>query len=257
MAGSHALITGASAGIGSALARSLHGAGYRITVVARRADALAALAAALGRDVHVVAVDLCDDPDGWLADVESAQGPVDVLVNNAGVQIIGPTDAVDVEAAERSLTLNLTVPLRLIHRVLPGMRARRRGHLVNIASMAALAPTPGMTWYNAGKAGLAGASEALGGELRGSGVEVLTVYPGIIDDTDMGRKGLDRYAGDGSWIVDLQPRGTSDGLARATLRAMETGQPRLVWPRANVLARHFPAATRWLMDRMTPKVDAQ
>ena len=250
---SHAVITGASAGIGAALARSFHQAGYRVTLVARRRDALDALATSLGRDTHVVEADLTTAGSDWLHEAEAALGPIDVLVNNAGVQVIGPTATIDLERAELSLHLNLTVPLRLTREVLPGMLARGRGHIVNIASMAALAPTPGMTWYNAGKAGLAGASEALRGELKGSGVEVLTVYPGIIDDTDMGAKGMEQYGGDDVWVLKMQPTGTAEELARRVLRATEAGHARLIWPTMNALARHLPAPTRWLMDAFAPR----
>jgi short-subunit dehydrogenase len=253
----HALVTGASAGIGAALARRLHTAGYRVSLVARREPELRALADELGRDALALPADLLDPDDAWLQRAQDALGPVDVLVNNAGVQIIGPTEAVDLDRAERSLQLNLTVPLRLIRTLLPAMKARGRGHIVNVASMAALAPTPGMTWYNAGKAGLAGASEALRGELLGSGVEVLTVYPGIIDDTDMGIHGLAQYGGDDAWILRMQPTGTAEELARRVVHAMEAGQARLIWPTSNALARHFPAATRWLMDRFAPRPSAE
>ena len=175
-----------------------------------------------------------------------------MLVNNAGLQVVGPTAEVDVDDAERSLMVNLATPLRLVRAVLPSMLERKSGAIVNIASMAALAPTPGMTWYNASKAGLAAASEALRGELRGTNIRVITVYPGIIADTDMARSALDRYHGADSLAVRLQPVGTADALASVVVRALERGKARVIWPRINTLARHFPATTRWVMDTFTP-----
>jgi uncharacterized protein len=253
---SHAVITGASAGIGAALARAYNKAGYGVTLVARREAELRALAAELGPNVHVAVVDLVEADTAWLDEAIAALGPVDALVNNAGMQVIGPTEAVDLDKAERSLVLNLVVPLRLIRKVLPDMKARGRGSFVNVASMASLAPTPGMTWYNAGKGGIAGASEALRGELAGSGVEVLTVYPGIIADTDMGANGIQQYGGADSFVMRWQPIGSAEELARRVVRAAEAGFPRLIWPTMNTLARHLPGPTRWLMDTFSPRPSA-
>ena len=115
--------------------------------------------------------------------------------------------------------------------------------------MAALAPTPGMYYYNASKAGMAAASEALRGELRGTGVHVVTVYPGIIE-TDMGKAGLASYHD--SKLLALQPRGTTEELARLVVKAVERKHERVIYPSTNALARHFPATTRWMMDRLTP-----
>ncbi|MEZ4465991.1 MAG: SDR family NAD(P)-dependent oxidoreductase [bacterium] len=185
----------------------------------------------------------------WLPAAEAALGPVDVLINNAGMQVIGPTAEVDVERAELSLRLNLLSPLRLTHAVLPGMLARGRGCIVDVASMAALAPTPAMTWYNASKAGLAGASEALRGELRGTGVHVVTVYPGIIE-TDMGKAGLAAYQK--SRLLALQPRGTTEGLAARVVRAVDRRRPRVIYPAVYGMTRWLPPLTRWFMDRLTP-----
>ncbi len=247
----HAVITGASAGLGAAFARAFAAAGYDCTLVARRQPLLDALAESLPTRTHVVATDLSDPATAtaWLDGAVAALGPIDVLINNAGLQIIGATDRVDVERCEQTLRLNLLTPLRLTAAVLPAMRARGTGTLVDIASMAALAPTPGMTWYNAGKAGLAGASEALRGELRGTGVHVVTVYPGIIP-TDMGTAGLKRYAH--STALSLQPQGTPEGLAKRVLAAVQRRRARVIYPSVNRAARWFPGTTRWVLDRFTP-----
>lgn len=249
----HWLVTGASAGIGAAIARSLAARGARLTLVARREEPLRGLAATLDTRCEIVGWDL-SEPERVGALVEEVvrrSGPVEGLVNNAGLQVVGRTHLLDPDAAEATLRTNLSTPLRLVRAVLPGMLERGSGALVNVASMAALAPTPAMTWYNAGKAGLAAASEALRGELAGSGVDVLTVYPGIIADTDMAKAGLEKFHGD-RIVVRMQPTGTSTELAERVVRAVEARRARLIWPKANTVARHFPAATRWFLDTFTP-----
>ncbi len=248
----HVAVTGASSGIGEALVREFSAAGAAVTLVARRADNLRAIAGSLSGPTCVLPRDLSDPATAseWLPEAAAALGPVDVLINNAGVQVIGPTAHVDVERGEMSLRLNLLTPLRLIHAVLPDMLERGQGSIINISSMAALAPTPAMTWYNAGKAGLAGASEALRGELRATPVHVCTVYPGIIGSTEMGRKGLDSYQS--SRLLALQPRGTTEELARRIRRATDRRSARVIYPTSNALARWFPTITRSLMDRFTP-----
>lgn len=253
----HIAITGASSGIGAALARELAKAGHDLTLVARREDRLRALADELKpAKVHVAVHDLGDLARAvdWIDGAEAALGPIDVLINNAGVQIVAPTVSVDPEEGERVLTVDLLAPLRLTRAVLPAMLARKRGTIVDVASMAALAPTPGMTHYNAAKAGLAAASEALRGELRGTGVHVVTVYPGIIDSTDMAQAALEKY--EPSRLTAAFPRGSEIVLAQKVRRAIERGEARVIYPRSGALSRWLPGPTRWLMDRLTPPLRA-
>ncbi len=176
-------------------------------------------------------------------------GPVDVLVNNAGIQIIAPTVKTEPEDGEKLLRLNVFTPLRLTKAVLPSMIERRTGTIVDISSMAALAPTPGMFYYNASKGALAAASEALRSEVQQHGVHVVTVYPGIIM-TDMGEKGLEKYVS--SWLERMQPRGDAASLARHIVAAVRSKKDRVIYPTFNALARRFPGLTRWAMDHFTP-----
>lgn len=247
----HVVVTGASSGIGAAIARRFAVEGAKLTLVARRRGKLEELADEMN-EAHVVAHDLSEPEKAtaWIAEAQEAQGPIDVLVNNAGVQLIAPTASVDVERGEMSLRLNVFAPLRLTRAVLPGMIERGRGAIVDIASMAALAPTPRMTYYNASKGALAAASEALRGELRGTGVHVVTVYPGIIPDTDMGELGLAAYQP--SRMLALQPTGTTTKLADLVVQAVDRKKPRVIYPRMNAFARWFPGTTRWLVDTFTP-----
>lgn len=248
----HVAITGASSGIGAALCREFAAHGCNITMVARRRDVLERLSHDLPRETFVVEQDLRDVRHAaeWIAQAEARLGPIDVLINNAGVQIIGDFCGVGSENTEAMLSLNLLTPLRLTAEVLPGMIRRGRGTIVDIASVAALAPTPWMAHYNASKAGLAGASEALRAELRGTGVHVVTVYPGPID-TPMAEAGYAAY-GDAAPSKHL-PIGTTKVLASRVRSAVERKRARVIYPRVYVLTRHFPGITRWLLDQLTPR----
>ena len=151
----HVAVTGASAGIGEAIAREYGRAGASVTLVARRKERLDAIAKEMGGKTAVFAVDLSDSSKAcdWIAAAEAALGPIDVLVNNAGAQIVGATDEADVDKGEEILRLNVFTPMRLTRAVLPGMLARGFGAIVDVASMAGLTPMPGMFYYNAAKGG--------------------------------------------------------------------------------------------------------
>ncbi|MDQ3038139.1 MAG: SDR family NAD(P)-dependent oxidoreductase [Myxococcota bacterium] len=251
----HVVITGASSGIGAAIARELGQAPEaRVSLVARRRAPMERLAAELGIPTHVISRDLSDltEADRTLDEAEAAHGPIDVLVNNAGVQVLGATHRIDLDEADASVRLNLLAPLRMTARVLRGMRARGEGTVVQVASMAAIAPTPGMTWYNASKAGLAASSEALRSELRGTGVHVMTVYPGIIAETDMAQTALARFPQ--TLAVRMQPTGTAAELARLVRRGIERRHARVVYPRVYAPARWFIPLVGMVVDRWSPRL---
>lgn len=247
----HVAVTGASAGIGEAIAREFAAAGASVSLVARRKDRLDAIAAASPGKTFVACADLTDVERAcdWIAPAEAALGPIDVLVNNAGVQIIEPSELARPELGEELLRLNVHTPMRLTRALLPAMLARRSGTIVDIASMAALTPMPGMFYYNAAKAGLAAASEGLRGELRGTGVHVVTVYPGPVD-TDMARRGFTRY--ESSLGARLSPVGTAEGLARLVRLAVLRRRARIIYPRAYAVVRYFPNLARWFTARFSP-----
>lgn len=251
----HVVVTGASSGIGEAIVREYGALGAKVTLVARRREQMEAITESVGGRTQVFVADLSDarKAASWLAEAQAAYGPVDILVNNAGVQIVDNFVATDEERAEQLLQLDLHSPLRLTRAVLPQMLARGSGTIVDIASLAAVAPTPGMVYYNAAKAGLAAASESLRGEIRGSGVHVVTVYPGPVE-TPMGRAGyaaLERTA-----VAGASPQGTPDLLAKLVRRAVENRKARVIYPRIYTIVRHLPGPTRWLLDRFSPKVVA-
>ena len=252
----HVAITGASAGIGEALVRAWAARGAAVTLVARRKERLEQIAAEVGGKTFVQAADLslADHATDWIAPAEAALGPIDVLVNNAGVQTIEETALSSVEKGEEMLRLNVFTPMRLTRAVLPKMLARRSGTIVDIASMAALAPMPGMFYYNAAKGGLGNASEGLHGELLGTGVHVLTVYPGPVD-TDMARRGFERY--EKTLSARLSPVGTTEGLARLILRGVERKKRRIIYPWAYSLALSYPRIARWFTARFSPPIVKQ
>jgi short-subunit dehydrogenase len=183
----HVVVTGASSGIGREIAKAFDGRGHRISLVARRLALLEALGAEIYSETCAIKADLSDpaDPIGWLREAEQRFGPVDVLVNNAGVSYVEPVQGIDRERIAKLFQVNVHVPIAAIHHVLPGMLERRSGVIVNIASNSAFTPAPYFCHYTASKGALGNFSESLRMELKGSGVHVLSVYPGPVE-TPMG-----------------------------------------------------------------------
>lgn len=249
----HVAITGASSGIGAALAREFGTPENVVTLVARRRALLEELAGALRTGTHVVVADLSDTQrcGDWIAGAEAALGPIDVLINNAGSTVVRRFVDVDPDEAEQMLRLDFINPLRLTRAVLPGMIARRAGTIVDVCSVAAFAALLGTTYYAGAKAGLAAASEVLRGELRGTGVHVVTVYPGPIR-TAMSTQAFDSF--ENHWTKKLASEASPEKLAAKIRRAVERRRPRVVFPAGYTVARHVPNATRWLLDRFTPPI---
>ncbi len=247
----HIVITGASSGIGAALARELGAAGHALSLVARRGELLAGLAAEIRGPVSTFSCDLGDleQCTAWVDEAVARHGPIDALINNAGVQYVEPAIGVSVERAEALFRVDLLAPMRLADRVVRDMVARRAGHIVNVASMAAITHTPGMAHYNAAKAGLAAWSETLRVELRGTGVHVLTVYPGPVS-TPMESAARDNYGHAG--LTDRVPTGTPETLAKLVHEAMRRRRPRVVYPRVYGIARYLRVTAQWVADRFTP-----
>lgn len=227
-----------------------------MTLVARRLDRLERLAATVSNDrALVVQADLAKPSEtvAWIERAEAAMGPIDVLVNNAGVQIVRGVRDTSWEDVEHLLYVDLHAPLRITKEVLERMVPRRAGTIVDIASMAAIAPTPGMFFYNAAKAGLAAASESLRAEVKPHGVHVVTVYPGPVH-SDMEAAG--RAAYEPTRASKAAPTGSAEVLARLVCAAVDAKRPRVIYPRLYAFARHFPNATRWAMDALTPPLKA-
>ena len=181
--GKAALVTGASGGIGAAIARVLHARGAKVALSGTRRDALDALAAELGDGAHVCPADLREPsaPDALVAAAEAACGPLHVLVNNAGLTRDGLAMRMKDEDWQGVLDVDLTAPFRLCRAALKGMVRRRAGRIVGISSIVAATGNPGQANYAAAKAGLAGMTKALAQEVASRGITVNLVAPGFVE----------------------------------------------------------------------------
>ena len=181
VAGTTVLITGATGGLGHAIARSLAGAGARIVLSGRRADVLEQLAGEIGAEV--APADL-SDPEAVRA-LAAAHTEIDILVANAAVPGSGRLQTYDDEQIERALLVNLHAPIILTHALAPHMVDRGAGHIVFMSSLSGKTATAGSSLYNATKFGLRGFAGAMRAELHGTGVGVSTIFPGFIRDAGM------------------------------------------------------------------------
>lgn len=175
-----ALVTGASSGIGEALVRRLAAQGVACTVVARRADRLAALAAELpGIEPLVADLTTADGVARVAERVGDADRPLDLVVNNAGFGTSGRFQDLDPDRLAREIALNVEAVVRLTRAALPPMLARREGHVLNVSSVAGFQAAPGLAVYAATKSFVTAFGESVHEELRGSGVTVTTLCPGL------------------------------------------------------------------------------
>ena len=181
--GRRALITGASGGIGGAIARALHGRGAAVVLSGRNVDALEQLASALGDRAEALPADLQTSTDA--RELARRAGAVDVLVANAALPASGRIDDYTPEQLDRALGVNLAAPIHLAHELIPGMLERGRGHLVFINSMSGKVASPRSALYSATKFGLRGFAFSLRQDLEGTGIGVSSVFPGFVSDGGM------------------------------------------------------------------------
>ncbi len=181
--GKSALVTGASGGIGAAIARALHHQGAKVALSGTRRDALEALAAELGDRVAVCPADL-RDPEAAKALIEAAEaanGPLDILVNNAGFTRDTLAMIMKDEDFNAVIDVDLAAPFRLARSALKGMMRRRSGRIINISSIVGTTGGAGQANYAAAKAGLVGLSKSLAQEIGSRGITVNVVAPGFIE----------------------------------------------------------------------------
>ncbi|MCT9113766.1 SDR family oxidoreductase [Streptomyces mirabilis] len=180
-------VTGAGRGIGHAVAARLAAAGAAVAIGDLEAEVATEAAGAIGAHpggrLLGLPLDVTDTPsfEGFLRTVETQLGPIDVLVNNAGIMWVGPFEEEPEEAALRQFDVNVHGVVRGMKLVIPGMRKRGRGHVVNIASAASKVAPAGEATYAATKHAIHGYSTAVRAELRGTGVHVSLVMPGVVD----------------------------------------------------------------------------
>ena len=249
----HIVITGASSGIGRGIAKAFDLPGYKLSLVARREALLRELQSELDSQSEVVVADLnnASNPTGWLRAAEETLGPTDVLVNNAGMSYVEPTPEVSAERIAKIFQLNVHTPIASIHHVMEYMLKRGSGTIVNIASNIAFQPTPYFSHYTATKGALANFSEALRMELKGTGVHVLTIYPGPVQ-TPMGDHNWDLV---GSRLLKmLTPYGNTKTLGNLVRRAVEKRRKRIVYPRFYALGWWLPGIGRTIVEYAMPKV---
>ena len=180
--GKAALVTGASGGIGAAIARALHSQGASVALSGTRREALDALAGELGERAHVCPADLADpaSAEALVEAAEQAGGPLHILVNNAGMTRDKLTLRMDDEDWRTVLDVDLGAPFRLARAVLRGMLRRRAGRIINIGSIVGATGNAGQANYAAAKAGLIGLTKALAHEVASRGVTVNAVAPGFV-----------------------------------------------------------------------------
>jgi len=187
------LITGVSSGLGRAFAEGALQAGHQVLGTVRRAaDAEAFAALAPGR-AHPLVLDVTDFDavPAAVANAERQIGVIDVLVNNAGYGHEGVLEESSMDDLQRQFAANVFGPVAMVKAVLPGMRERRRGHIINVTSMGGFITMPGITFYCGSKFALEGISEALGKELAGFGIRVTALAPGQFR-TDWAGRSMDR-----------------------------------------------------------------
>jgi 3-oxoacyl-[acyl-carrier protein] reductase len=183
LTGKTALVTGASSGLGLAIARTLHKAGATVGLSGTRREALEALASELKERAHILPCNLSDraDTDKLIPAAEAAMGGVEILVNNAGITRDMLFMRMKDEDWDAVLAVNLTAAFRLSRAVLRGMMRKRYGRIINITSVAGAVGNPGQANYTAAKAGLTGMTKSLANEVASRGVTVNCVAPGVIE----------------------------------------------------------------------------
>jgi len=225
LTGKTALVTGASSGLGLAIARTLHKAGATVGLSGTRREALEALASELKERAHILPCNLSDraDTDKLIPAAEAAMGGVEILVNNAGITRDMLFMRMKDEDWDAVLAVNLTAAFRLSRAVLRGMMRKRYGRIINITSVAGAVGNPGQANYTAAKAGLTGMTKSLANEVASRGITVNCVAPGavLVERTS---KELPDYAGTFARMTPLGRVGEAPGQQRRLQRGAVRGE---------------------------------
>lgn len=262
-----ALVTGASTGIGLEFARQLAADGYSLVIVARERERLAAVARELRSQYGVAVKDYATDlsepgaAEALWADLSSAGVSVDILINNAGIGLYGEFEDQSVAALRSMQMINVLALTTLTRLALPGMLARRRGRILNVASVVGYQPGgPRMAVYYATKSYVLSFSKGLALELEGTGVTVTALSPGVTKSAFEQRSGASE-----TLLYSLLPQATAKAVASAGYRGMMRGR-RVVIPglltKTFAVAGELPprmialAVNRWLLRRRPVRVRA-
>jgi short-subunit dehydrogenase len=263
LAGARVVITGASRGIGEALAHRMAERGARVALVARSEEVIAKLAGDLDGDAYPADLTRVDEI-GDLVSRITRDGPIDALVNNAGIDVSGAFTRTSDADVRDLIALNLTSPMLLCKSILPGMCTRRRGHIANISSLAASIATPGLAAYSTSKAGLSHFTAALRAELKGTGIGTTLVELGTVDTPmyesvtsyEPTRRAFRRFARLG-FLPNLDPGDVASRIADAIAR--DRRHVRL--PRRNILLPMLSESPRriaeWALVGIASRDDAE
>jgi short-subunit dehydrogenase len=242
-----ALVTGASSGIGKEIAKRLIGDGYTVYVAARQIDKLTDLQLLGARSLKM---DVASEADITVAveTILAQTDGIDVLVNNAGFGLYGPMEEIGLDEARYQFEVNVFGPARLTQLLLPAMRAKKSGKIVNITSMGGKMYTPLGSWYHATKHALEGWSDCLRLELEPLGIDVIVVEPGILETAfgDVVSEGLIKRSGTGPYAKMTKAVATS---TRASYGKGTASPPTLI---ADVVAKAVVARrprTRYVAGR--------
>lgn len=262
LSGKVVLITGASAGIGRAAAKTFAAQGATVVIAARRRDLLQTLEEELGgygAKVLAVEGDLLNDADleGLVDTALKAFGRIDVLVNNAAVTMGGPFETIDADEMRRMVRLNVTSLIRLTQLVVPIMKRQGGGAIVNVGSVAGNAYTPGQAVYGATKAALHGFTGALRRELQGTGIVVSEIIPGWTQ-TDMIGSFNEAERRDANIGNALFPINTPESVAGAVVNAVRYQKNEVLLGGPGMIAavfaeRIFPGALDAVFEKVMDK----
>ncbi|MGB2247751.1 MAG: SDR family NAD(P)-dependent oxidoreductase [Alcanivorax sediminis] len=250
----HVVITGGAGAIGSALAEQFrsHHPDVALTLVDLNPEALQTVASQHGAHAEVCDLTDIDALPGWWQSLVERHGPVDVLVNCAGIMDIMTLAGTGWERGKRSMDINYIAPMRLMDLAVPDMIEKRRGCVINISSMAGRVPIRGCSYYGGAKAGLGMASEIARLDLKKEGVNVVTVYPGPV------YSGLESHARNQvkrGAISRFIPTGKPDVLAERIYHTFHKGGARVIYPDVYSLAKQVANLnlTNKAMDFFSPQ----
>ncbi|XBS68253.1 oxidoreductase [Acerihabitans sp. KWT182] len=257
-------ITGVSSGLGRAMAEAALARGHRVIGTLRQGDQLAAFernapGRAIGRLLDVTDISKIET---LVTSIEAEYGAIDVLINNAGYGLRGVVEELALDALRQQFEVNVFAPVALIQAVLPGMRKRRQGHIINISSMGGVVAFPGLGAYNSSKFAILGIGDALAKEVAPLGIHVTTVEPGVFR-SDWGGRSLaqsDHVIPDYHWVFDAKRApafnwGDPAALAAVVMDVIDADVPPLhllVGPTAVRLVREKLAALSAEIDRWEP-----